>query len=292
MALNNSSLPYVFTQSLGSAMQKPISDGIAVYRVGVVYRDSAQFRFRFGDLQTAGTAIEFPEIPDSVKMNSVEMTNKYLVSKPFNLNDNSIFSYSVLCATADTANAKSVLGQNDNIKFTVCLEDAATGEMLGLYDEISFTKANVQQFKNTGYEVSAQGIGSRTVVLRLIVSSNSPMCYAVTQKVAVQNNLNKMNRKQINFTGKTSIKEYSISQNYPNPFNPTTTISYQLPKTGRVTLRIFDLLGKEIMRLVDEVKQAGAYQAAFNASALASGVYLYQIECNDYRAVKKMTVLK
>ena len=85
---------------------------------------------------------------------------------------------------------------------------------------------------------------------------------------------------------------FELKQNYPNPFNPTTVIRYELPKTGHVVLRIFDMMGKEVSTLVDEVKQAGSYQTEFNASHLASGVYLYQIESNGFMAVKKMLLLK
>jgi hypothetical protein len=85
---------------------------------------------------------------------------------------------------------------------------------------------------------------------------------------------------------------YNLSQNYPNPFNPVTTINYQLPKDGNVTLKIYDILGREVAALVNEFKQAGYYKAAFNASKLASGVYIYELRVNEFRAVKKLTLLK
>jgi len=87
-------------------------------------------------------------------------------------------------------------------------------------------------------------------------------------------------------------QNYKLNQNYPNPFNPVTTINYQLPKAGTVTLKIFDILGKEVKTLVNEQKDMGRYTAQFDASSLASGMYVYQLRVNDYIAVKKMMLVK
>jgi hypothetical protein len=83
-----------------------------------------------------------------------------------------------------------------------------------------------------------------------------------------------------------------LIQNYPNPFNPTTTISYQIPKDGRVTIKIFDIIGREVTTLVDEYKPSGRYSVQFDASRLASGIYFYSIRSGNYNAVKKMSLIK
>jgi len=85
---------------------------------------------------------------------------------------------------------------------------------------------------------------------------------------------------------------YHLSQNFPNPFNPATTIQYQLPKNGFVTLKIYDILGKEVADLVNDQKTQGRYSVNFDASRLASGVYIYQLRVNDYVSSKKMLLLK
>jgi len=85
---------------------------------------------------------------------------------------------------------------------------------------------------------------------------------------------------------------YHLSQNFPNPFNPATTIQYQLPKNGFVTLKIYDILGKEVAALVNDQKTQGRYSVNFDASRLASGVYIYQLLVNDYVSSKKMLFLK
>ncbi len=87
-------------------------------------------------------------------------------------------------------------------------------------------------------------------------------------------------------------KTYSLSQNYPNPFNPSTQIQFGLPKSGNVKLIVYDILGREVKTLVNEYRTAGTYQIAFDASSLASGVYFYKIEANDFVQTKKMLLVK
>ncbi|MDP4174568.1 MAG: S8 family serine peptidase [Bacteroidota bacterium] len=87
-------------------------------------------------------------------------------------------------------------------------------------------------------------------------------------------------------------KEYNLFNNYPNPFNPTTTIRYSLPKQSYVELKLFDMLGREVTTLVNKEQNAGEYKIQFNASSLPSGIYIYSIQAGDYRASKKMMILK
>jgi hypothetical protein len=85
---------------------------------------------------------------------------------------------------------------------------------------------------------------------------------------------------------------YSLDQNYPNPFNPSTTINYSIPVSGRVTLRVFNVLGQEVGTLLNGDQNAGKYQLSFDASRYSSGVYFYRIEAGTFSAVKKMMLLK
>ncbi len=86
--------------------------------------------------------------------------------------------------------------------------------------------------------------------------------------------------------------EFALEQNYPNPFNPSTKISWQSPVGSWQTLKIYDVLGSEILTLVDEYKQAGRYEVEFNAVSLPSGVYFYQLKAGDFMSTKKMLLLK
>ena len=85
---------------------------------------------------------------------------------------------------------------------------------------------------------------------------------------------------------------FSLSQNYPNPFNPSTTIKYSIPKLSFVTLKVYDILGKEVSTLINEEKPAGIYQVEFKAANLPSGVYFYSIRAGKYVETKKMILMK
>lgn len=85
---------------------------------------------------------------------------------------------------------------------------------------------------------------------------------------------------------------YSLGNCYPNPFNPTTTINYSIPQTSFVEITIYDLLGREIIQLVNEEKQSGKYQVKFNAKSLSSGSYFYRMKAGNYTETKKFVIMK
>lgn len=85
---------------------------------------------------------------------------------------------------------------------------------------------------------------------------------------------------------------YSLKQNFPNPFNPSTNIAFSIPKSGLVTLKVFDLNGKEVSLLINEVKSAGNYIVGFNASNLPSGLYFYKVTSGEYVETRKMILIK
>jgi hypothetical protein len=95
-----------------------------------------------------------------------------------------------------------------------------------------------------------------------------------------------------NVDDETNITQYELLQNYPNPFNPTTTINYQLPQAGFVTLKVYDVLGNEIETLVNEEKPAGTYKLTWDAENLPGGVYFYRIRTESYTKTRKMVLLK
>jgi hypothetical protein len=86
--------------------------------------------------------------------------------------------------------------------------------------------------------------------------------------------------------------EYALEQNYPNPFNPSTTIKYSVAEDGFVKLAIYNMLGEEVVTIVNSVQKAGRYEVNFNASGLSSGVYVYRIEAANYTSSKKLMLMK
>ncbi len=99
------------------------------------------------------------------------------------------------------------------------------------------------------------------------------------------------------FIGTTAVDEskplrFALHQNYPNPFNPTTELRYQISEVSRVTLNVFDMLGRKVATLVDEVQGSGFKSVEFKAEGLASGVYFYRLRVNDSVLNKKMILMK
>jgi hypothetical protein len=100
-------------------------------------------------------------------------------------------------------------------------------------------------------------------------------------------------------TGTTSVTafrsgpdNFRLYQNYPNPFNPSTIISYDLPRSALVVLKVFDVLGREVMTLTSEHQSAGNHEVKFSAASLSSGTYFYRIQAGEYAATKRLLLLK
>ncbi|GEM_PF-5478110 len=110
-------------------------------------------------------------------------------------------------------------------------------------------------------------------------TSEFSMCFEVVSGVASE-------------AGEEIPDTYALFPNYPNPFNPVTTIRYEVPKSGRVRLAVFDVLGREVALLVDAVKAPGTYDVVFDARGLPSGAYLYRMRGENFVATRSLTVLK
>jgi hypothetical protein len=107
----------------------------------------------------------------------------------------------------------------------------------------------------------------------------------IQAKESANNNQNKSFNEEI-------VENYGLEQNTPNPFNPSTIINYQVPNAGFVSLKVYDLLGREVSTLVNEVKTQGKYSVTFDASNLTSGIYIYQLKSNGFSSVKKMVLMR
>ena len=86
--------------------------------------------------------------------------------------------------------------------------------------------------------------------------------------------------------------EYSLTQNYPNPFNPSTTLKYEIPKESYITLKVYDILGREVATLVNEQQKAGYYEVEWDAVNNSSGIYFYRIQAGEFVGTKKMMLVK
>ena len=96
----------------------------------------------------------------------------------------------------------------------------------------------------------------------------------------------------INQIGTEVPDKFELSQNYPNPFNPVTTINFAIPKASNVSLKVYDILGKEVETIHNGYLNAGYYKINFDAKNLASGMYFYKIEADNFSDIKRMLLLK
>lgn len=174
-------------------------------------------------------------------------------------------------------------------------------------DGVTLLWSTASETNNHGFEVerSCDGnIFSNVGFINGAGTSTETHNYSFTDKL--ENNFTGTlyyRLKQVDFNGQASYSQiltvkfevpvnYSLSQNYPNPFNPVTNIKYTVPKNGTVTIKLYDITGKEVATLVNEVKSTGSYEIKVNAQNLASGVYFYRMTANDFVSVKKMSILK
>lgn len=163
----------------------------------------------------------------------------------------------------------------------------------------------------------ARGVPNDVIILSLDISNKNyaPMAFEKNKyffwgfytpandlSTAGKNLLQNVISYVLKSTGVTAVNEsdeantipnkFELNQNYPNPFNPSTIIKYQLPSESFVTIKIYDLLGKEVATLVNENKSAGNYQINFDAGKLTSGMYIYTISANNFVQSKKMLLMK
>jgi hypothetical protein len=296
MSLNTQTSPYSFQIS------KKVSDiGIGktngedlTYkgRGAVLYKGIAEVYFSLNDISSDGEIIDFVEAEDTLNITGSGVLNKYLETKPFNVNSSSELVYGINYGMVDSSALAALLNENSFISFKVEMVDVKTNAVLSELEDIEYSKINLAVSGEKAVRVNLSDIGSREIKLRVALNDNIDAIYALVDKISTSENISKANIQEVQYTGVTVIKEYDLMQNYPNPFNPTTTITYQLPKDGIVTLKIFDAIGTEVTTLVHEYKSTGRYDVNFNASNLASGVYFYRLQANDFTLSKKLILMK
>ncbi|WP_290662004.1 M14 family zinc carboxypeptidase [Ignavibacterium sp.] len=160
---------------------------------------------------------------------------------------------------------------------------------------------------NSGFEIQRKVLGDNSEWMKIgfvngTGTSTEINTYSFIDKDPVRG-INLYRLKQIDFDGSYKIftsvavnfnppAEFSLGQNYPNPFNPTTIISWQSPVGSHQPLKVYDILGNEVATLVDEYREAGRYKVEFDASNLASGVYIYKLTAGSFNSSKIMMVIK
>ncbi len=161
------------------------------------------------------------------------------------------------------------------------------------------------EIQNHGFEVERKSGESSWSTLGFVEghgNSTTPRQYSFIDKSLFGNSKFVYRLKQIDndgtfkYSNEVEIQlnpvKFDLSQNYPNPFNPSTKIKYQLPEESKVVIKVYNILGAEIIELVNEKKDPGIYEVDFDAHNLPSGTYIYRIVANDFSMTKKMILIK
>ncbi len=171
-------------------------------------------------------------------------------------------------------------------------------EFLGLNKISILTNNKFYTSTNNGVNFMSSYIDPYSVIKIQFINSNTGFLFAL----GIRNNILKTTTGGTVFINNETIEIpniHTLHQNYPNPFNPTTTIRFNLSKPQFVTLKVYDIMGREVQTLVNDIKQSGEHRVEFNGGILSSGIYFYRIIINsenvnsgEYSDVKKMILLK
>ncbi len=265
-------------------------------RSGVASINDIEFVFEIGDILVGDSIIRFIEIPDTISYLSSNELNEHTRTSNFTLTQSTNFYFSNIYYVVTKSDPDTALSNTDAVNFKAELINAATNQVIGTFDNVSYNKNNLEKYASIDYEVDCSGITPGDYYLRLVTNVSTNAEYALANIVSDNTTLAKKNFNKVNFMGSEIPITYELSNNFPNPFNPSTTIRYQIPQDGIVTLKIYDILGSEVATLVNEEKVAGKYEVNFSAtggaSSLASGVYIYKIQSGSFINSKKMILLK
>lgn len=261
-------------------------------RSGVASINDIEFVFEIGDILVGDSVIKFIEIPDTLVYTSTNELNQHTRTNNFTLAPTTNFYFSNIYQVVQKSNPDTALTSTDAVNFKAELVNAITNQVVGTFDNVTYNKNNVAKYASIDYSVDCSGITAGEYYLRLVTNVNGNASYTLANIFNENTTLAKKSFNKVNFTGSEIPTTYDLAQNYPNPFNPGTTIRYQIPQDGIVTLRIYDILGAEVATLVNEEKVAGKYEVNFNASSFASGVYIYKIQSGEFVSSKKMLLIK
>jgi hypothetical protein len=210
-------------------------------------------------------------------------------SWPYNTG-NKVVTYRLFHMHGDAfLNLYSEVPQNLTVNHANKISDSATSFTVTANNEsfiaLSFNGQILGTATGTGSAVNIPVSGTLTTgqKMKVVVTKQNYFRYEADVTIGTVG---------INTIGTSVPNEYTLSQNYPNPFNPVTKINFALPKNGMVTLKVYDILSREVITLVNENKPAGYYSVDFDASKLTSGVYFYKLESGSFSDIKRMILVK
>ena len=240
----------------GSEIDDGSSD-VSIFRINWIRKDSVG-NVLLGAISLNGSS----DIDSAYFIDAIWFPNNFLIA-----------GYSRTYTFGDETSTDSVISTNETVTvpsgtYNNCLKISYT----------TFDNAGTPRFREIQYY--ANGIGM-VKNIRTLPSEQEHIDELISYVTGINDEV----------TTQTP-SNYLLSQNYPNPFNPSTTISYNIPVAGNVTLKIYNLMGEEVTVLVNEEKAIGNYEVQFDASRLTSGVYFYRLQTGTFSEAKKLILMK
>ena len=222
-------------------------------------------------------------------------SNQFVIKPGTNLSPN---NYLIL--SRDTLSFRSYYKNNINLigNFDFGLNNS--GDLVRLFDSSGLLVDSLRYDDSDPWPAEADGSGSTLELINPELDNSSYSSWKNSDGFGTPSELNSTYITSVDQSDKIIPKNYSLLQNYPNPFNPTTIIEYNIPtivneniySIQNVQLKIYDILGREVKVLVNEYQKPGNYEINYNAKDLTSGIYFYQLKAGEFKATKKMILLK
>jgi len=292
------SAPYLInlaTTAFGGNVSKDnILYPVTYRRAAVVYLNNMEFLFNMGDIIVNNEIVKFIERADTLPVTSLSELNSIMRTNTFTLDRTSKFQLFVMSYSINSNFENNTLGDNEEINFQLELVNAQNNIVVGKFDKIKFAKGETKKSKRVRYLVNCSRIEPCQYYLRLLTNVQGDASYYLVNIQSYKANLDKDIFENINFDEEISSLDFRLDQNYPNPFNSLTKIAYSIKETNPVTIKLYDIMGREIATILNEIKDAGEYEIELDAGKLgiSSGVYFYQMKAGDYTSIKKMVYLK
>ncbi|MEQ9308042.1 MAG: T9SS type A sorting domain-containing protein [Balneolaceae bacterium] len=299
---------YVLSNSLETTSKAASETSLQARGIHVNKKDEAGAYFEIGSILIDNEQIQFVEIPevvtgenrfnrtqnkDSLIEKKLEDVTPFLISEPFNLSEESSFTFTEQFSIGDSLALTNVLGKNGELSFSVELVNESNTRVVATLKSVKMSSKSLKSQKEKGYQVNIPKELSGRFRVRITPESNlEDFSFELATSYRDDSSQSGKEKVKLDLEEVNVILAYDLGQNYPNPFNPSTQIQYQIPNAGLVQLEVFDILGRKVQTLVNETKEVGKYTVTFDASGLASGVYLYRLTSGKFMASKKLFLVK